>query len=54
MTGTVQTQERGGCRGGAAPLICQPISMLLFVAGCKDHNGSEMVAQEQYREMQPP
>jgi hypothetical protein len=54
MTGTVQTQDRGGARGAQPPHNCQLISMPLFIAGCKDQNGSEMAAQEHFRGMQPP
>ena len=54
MTGTVQTQERGGARAAQPPLNCQLISMQLFIAGCKDHNGSKMVAQEQFRRNAAP
>ena len=32
MTGTVQTQERGGAGGAQPPLNCQLISMPLFIA----------------------
>jgi len=49
-----QVQERGGAAGAQAPLNCQPISMPLCVAGCKDQNGSEMVAQSSSEGMQPP
>jgi len=43
-----QKQERGGAGGAQPPLNCQLISMPLFITGCKDQNGSEMVAQEQF------
>jgi len=40
--------------GRSPPLNCQLISMPLFIAGCKDQNGSEMVAQEQFRRNASP
>ena len=49
-----QEQERGGAVNAQAPLNCQPISMPLCVAGCKDQIGSEMVAQSSSEVMQPP
>ena len=48
-------RKRGGVQGGAQPpLNCQLISIPLFIAGCKDQNGSEMVAQEQFRRIAAP
>jgi hypothetical protein len=49
-----QAQERGGAGGAQAPLNCQLIATPLFISGCKDQNGSEMVAQEQFRRNAAP